>query len=95
MSREAHAETDAWKAEQQAEHLANPKIQAAIAVKNEQLARRGTYTRDMLTAAAHVHTGVGWHIVVRLNAKSVTVRTWDGTQTIPYPKIDDHKDAKA
>jgi hypothetical protein len=33
------------------------------------------FTRSELDAATHIRTSVGWHKVVRVNAKSVTVET--------------------
>lgn len=36
---------------------------------------RRDYTSDELKAATHIRTDVGWHKVVRVNAKSVTVET--------------------
>lgn len=86
---EGKAELAAHAAEQQAAHNAKPEVIAAVALRAEQDTRRGTFTRDTLAGVTSVHTKRGWHIVCKLNAKSVTVRTWDGTSTIPYAQIDD------
>ena len=88
-SAEAHAELAQAVAERAAEHRTTAEYLHGLAQQAIWNNQRGTFTRETLAGATSIHTKRGWHIVCKLNAKSVTVRTWDATQTIPYAQIDD------
>lgn len=91
MAAGARANIAAAAAEATAAHQSTAEYFQAKADQERWNNQRGTFTRESLAGATHVHTRMGWNIVVRLNAKSVTVREYDGTSTIPYGQIDDHQ----
>ena len=80
--REIQRTIDAAKAELAADEA------AARAQRADDYARRTApvpFTTDQLKAATHIRTDLGWHRVVRVNAKSVTVSTgysWDDRYAI-------------
>jgi hypothetical protein len=74
--------------------IARDKRAEAEAVKDRSRARRRAeaarvkLTREDCEGALLVRDELGWHEVVRVNAKSVTVTThYSWTETIPYAKI--------
>lgn len=61
---------------------------AAKAAHNEQEATRHRFTREEVAGARAVRDAFGWHRVVRISAKSVTVETpYSWTDRIPLDKI--------
>jgi hypothetical protein len=60
---------------------------AAIKAASAEKAKPVPYTTEQLMAATHVRTATGWHKVVRVSAKSVTVETG-------YSWTDRHSPAK-
>lgn len=72
--REAQAVVAEHKAAEEAE------TQARVAVLRQAEADRRRFTADELSGSRFVKDEFGWHTVVRVNAKTVTVRTaysWD------------------
>lgn len=61
---------------------------AGLAASREREAARTRLTHEQIKGATHVRSEHGWHEVVRVNAKSVTVKTpYSWTETIPHEKI--------
>jgi hypothetical protein len=55
-------------------------------------ASRVRFTAQDLAGATHVRTNLGWHRVVRVNGKSVTVKTpYSWTDRVPVEKILEHR----
>jgi hypothetical protein len=55
-------------------------------------ASRVRFTAQDLAGATHVRTLLGWHRVVRVNGKSVTVETpYSWTDRVPVEKILEHR----
>jgi hypothetical protein len=70
--REIQRTIDAAKSELAAQREAErAAVKAAFAERNKPI----PYTTEELKAATHIRTVVGWHKVVRVSAKSVTVET--------------------
>ena len=70
--------------------LAAEAAEQSAAAKAAEVERRRPvgYSLDDLKAATHVRTEVGWHRVVRVSAKSVTVRTaYSWNDRYPLSKI--------
>lgn len=62
---------------------------AAQAAAREERASRIPFTKSELSTARLVHDGSGWHEVVRVNGKTVTVKTpYSWTDTIAHGKIE-------
>lgn len=82
-------EIDAWKREQ----LAAAREDRRAAAARRATARAAEQARPKLTAAdldgaRYVRDAFGWHEVVRVNGKSVTVATpYSWTDRIPFDKI--------
>lgn len=72
------ATTAADKAQKDAE------VAAKVAAARQAERDRRRYTRDELVGATAVRTGTGWHRVIRLNTKTITIdgHVWPGQ---PYP----------
>lgn len=84
-ARRYEAEVVAWQNEQAA--AVAERINARIA---EEAARDAAAPRDLagLQPGDAVRDRFGWHRVVRVNAKSVTVATeYSWTETIPHAKV--------
>lgn len=64
-----------------------------VAKERRRLAReaeknRVRFVRDDLSDATHVRTDTGWHAVVKVNAKSITVATaYSWTDRIPLDRV--------
>lgn len=83
--REIQRTIDAAKAEIAADAAAE-----RAAAKAEYAARTAPvpYTAEQLAAATHIRTATGWHKVVRVSAKSVTVETgYSWTDRHPLARI--------
>jgi hypothetical protein len=72
-------------AEAQAKELEH---KAALAAHREREAARTHFTAEELKGAKLVQTSTGWHEVVRVNGKTVTVKTpYSWTDSIAHKKI--------
>lgn len=86
----AHRNTDSalrryTEAEQQAQALEH---KAALAAHREAESARQHFTPDELKGAKFIQTDTGWHEVVRVNGKTVTVKTpYSWTDSIALKKI--------
>ena len=77
---------DAAVAEVKAERKAE--WEAAKAAKRAADAERHRFTRDELVGVKGVRDKYGWHPVVRVNAKTVTVKTpYSWTETVAFDRI--------
>jgi len=84
-NREIQRTIDAAKAELAAEAAAE---RAAAKQAYAERIRPVPYTADELKAATHIRTETGWHKVVRVSAKSVTVETgYSWTDRHPLARI--------
>lgn len=83
--REIQRTIDAAKAELAADAAAErAAARAEYAERNKPI----PYTLDELRAATHIRTATGWHKVVRVSAKSVTVETgYSWTDRHPLQRI--------
>jgi hypothetical protein len=87
---------DAAVQEQQAERAAEWAELKATAVAQRATDEANKPSVDDIRAAAFVRDSVGWHIVVRVNAKSVTVATpYSWTDRIPFGRILEARKADA
>lgn len=76
--------------ERQAEAEAERQAEVSAARKAAQEAERSRvkFTASDLAGASHVRDSIGWHRVVRVSAKSVTVETsYSWTERIPVTKV--------
>lgn len=84
-NREIQRTIDAAKAELAAEAAAE---RAATKAAYAERIRPVPYTAEELKAATHIRTETGWHKVVRVSAKSVTVETgYSWTDRHPLARI--------
>lgn len=64
-----------------------------LAKAREREAQRRRFTREDIEGVTHVHDGHGWHEVISINAKTVTVKTpYSWTERVAFDKI--HKIAR-
>lgn len=70
--REIQSTIDQAKAEMASDEAAE---RAERIGRHERLTAPVSFTTDELRAATHIRTDLGWHKVVRVSAKSVTVET--------------------
>lgn len=84
--RSLDAQIDAHLAEQRRQDKAEWDARRKAARDAE--AERVRLTREDITGARFVRTSVGWHVVVRVSAKSVTVKTpYSWTDRYAFDKV--------
>lgn len=83
--REIQRTIDAAKAEHAADLAAE---RAAARAEHAERTKPVPFTAEELRAATHIRTATGWHKVVRVSAKSVTVETgYSWTDRHPLARI--------